>query len=216
MIDLSIIIIIGLSILIGVVRGATREVLGIAAWVGAFATVFYGLPILRPLGHHYIHSTMVADFVVGMVLFVLSLTVFILISSTISSRVKGSLLGGLDRSLGLVFGLLRGFLLVCAAYFLAGYFYTAGQWPDIDKHALFTPWFFQRVHDLKSIVPRHYFPQQDHSLSKITPLDAKDFIENSLPSLEDTVKNLSTLRPASPKKEKLEDLIEKNDPETQE
>lgn len=216
MIDLSIIIIMGLSILVGVLRGATREVLGIAAWVGALATVFYGLPIFRPLGHQYIHNAMVADAVVAGVLFILSLAVFILISRMVSTRVKGSLLGGLDRSLGLVFGFLRGLVVVCIAYLLMGFFYPAGQLPDSIKHARFTPWFFQRAHELKNFIPRDYLPQQDHSLSKIDPLDAKDFIENSLPSLEETVKNLSTLRPTSPKREKLDDLIEKNDTETQE
>ena len=57
-VDLVILIIIGLSILIGILRGATREVLGIAGWIGAFAVVFYGLPLFRPLGRQYINSPM--------------------------------------------------------------------------------------------------------------------------------------------------------------
>ena len=38
-VDLAILVILGTSILIGVFRGATREVLGIAAWIGTFIVV---------------------------------------------------------------------------------------------------------------------------------------------------------------------------------
>src|SRR5262245_53770972 len=126
LVDLSILLVFALSIFVGVIRGATREVLGIAAWIGAFSIVFYGLPLFRPLGRHYIHNTMVADAVVAGLLFILSLAFFILISRTISTKVKGSLLGGLDRSLGLVFGFLRGVLIVCLVYLVMEFFYPKG------------------------------------------------------------------------------------------
>lgn len=238
-IDLSIILLVGLSILVGILRGATREILGIAGWIGALATVFYGLPLFRPLGRHYIQNPMIADGVVAVILFILSLAVFILISRTLSVRVKGSLLGGLDRSLGLVFGFIRGILVVCLIYLILGFFYPAGQMPDVIKQARFAPWFKDGAKELTHFIPKDYLPQKDGSLSTIHPLDAQDLIEHSLPSLEETVKNLSTLRPTSPKKpeitrepsekeksevdqtplqkedDNLENLIEKNDPETQ-
>lgn len=243
-VDFIIIALLGISILIGILRGATREVLGIAGWVGALATVFYGLPLFRPLGRHYIHNPMIADAVVAGVLFIISLAIFILISRTISTKVKGSLLGGLDRSLGLVFGFLRGVLVLCIVYLAMGFFYPPGQMPDVVQHARFTPWFIQGAQELKRFIPKDYLPQKDLSLSTINPLDAKDLLEHSIPSLEETVKNLSTLRPTSPKKPEpsaendkekddsleksipspdnnkkeengLEKLIEKNDTETQ-
>lgn len=236
-VDLSIILLLGLSILVGILRGATREILGIAGWVGALATVFYGLPLFRPLGRHYIHNPMIADAVVAGILFVLSLAVFILISRTLSVRVKGSLLGGLDRSLGLVFGFLRGVLVICLIYLVLGFFYPPGQMPDSIKQARFTPWFMEGAKKLTRFIPKDYIPHKDRSLSTIHPLDAQDLIEHSLPSLEETVKNLSTLRPTSPKKpevsretskktdsgvespakkedDNLGNLIEKNAPET--
>lgn len=224
-IDIGILVIIGLSVFMGVLRGATREVLGIAGWIGAFATVFYGLPLFRPLGHHYIRNTMIADAVVAVILFILSLAVFICISRVISTRVKGSLLGGVDRSLGLIFGLLRGGIVVCLLYLAMGFFYPPTQTPNIVKTAHFTPWFAQGAQEIKLLVPKDYLPQQDTSLATINPLDAKDLIESTLPSLEETVKNLSTLKPTSPKKSKkalgeedfdLEQLIEKNDTTSEE
>lgn len=229
-VDLSILIAIGFSIFVGVLRGMTREVLGIAGWVGALATVFYGLPLFRPLGHYYISNPMLADAIVSVILFILSLAVFILISRLISTQVKASTLGGLDRSLGLIFGFLRGIFVICLVYLALGFFYPPQEMPRIVNTARLSPLFAQGAHKLKLLIPQDYLPSQDSSLAKINPLDAKDLIENSLPSLEETVKNLSTLRPSAPKKppidpdknteqqqdsEALEKLIERNDANSQ-
>lgn len=222
MIDLAIIAIIGLSIVIGVLRGATREILGIAGWVGAFAVVFYGLPLFRPLGRQYIHNPMIADAVVAGILFLLSLGVFILISRLISSSVKGSIFGGLDRSLGLVFGFVRGVLVTCLIYLALNFFYPANEVPQSIRTARLIPWVAQGALELKHFIPKDYLPQDLKGAVKINPLDAKDLLENALPNLDETVKNLSTLKPTSPKKvpppdtDDLEMLIEKNDTPTQE
>lgn len=218
-IDLAIILIIGISILIGILRGATREVLGIAAWIGAFAVVFYGLPLFRPLGRHYIHNPMIADAVVAGILFLLSLAVFILISRLISSGVKGTFFGALDRSLGLVFGFIRGVLIVCLVYLAMGFFYKPSEIPESITTARFMPWVAQGAFELKRLVPKDYLPHDLKQSKTINPLDAKDLLENGLQNLDETVKNLSTLKPTSPKKltpddDKkggLEELIERDE-----
>ena len=209
--DLGILLIIGLSVLVGILRGATREILGIGGWIGAFATVFYGFPFLRPLGHRYIHNPMISDAVVGGLLFIVSLAVFIVISRNISSRVKGSLLSGLDRSLGLVFGFLRGLFVVCLIYLVMGLFYLPQPLPDSVRQAHFIPWVAQGADALKGIIPPTYLPPALSSLKEGTQ-DIKNLTKESH---EDIVKNLSTLNPIS-KIKNLEKLIEKNDSSTQE
>jgi membrane protein required for colicin V production len=199
-IDLVVILIIGVSIVVGILRGATREVLGITGWIGAFAVVFYGLPLFRSLGRHYIHNPMIADAVVAGVLFIISLAVFILISRLISAGVKGSIFGGLDRSLGLVFGLVRGVLIVCLVYLTMSFFYAPKDIPQNIKQARFMPWIAQGAFELKRLIPKDYLPHDLKQKATINPLDAKDLLENSIPNLEETVKNLSTLKPTSPEK----------------
>ncbi len=65
----------------------------------------------------------VADFGTGIVIFVLSLVILSLMSRRISKKVKESPLNAVDRSLGFLFGLLRGALIVCIAYIGLGMFY---------------------------------------------------------------------------------------------
>ncbi len=219
-IDFGILFILGLSIIIGVFRGATREILGIAGWIGAFIVVFYGLPLFRPLGRQYIQNPMIADAIVAGILFIISLMVFILISRLISSSVKGSMFGGLDRSLGLVFGFFRGLIVICLIYLAMTFFYPPQEIPESISNARFMSWVKQGADELKRLIPQDYLPHDFKNSSKMNPLDAKDLIENSIPHLEETVKNLSTLKPKSPPKpdshEQLKQLIEKNDPAAEE
>lgn len=218
LVDLGVLLILGLSILIGIWRGATREVLGIVGWIGALAVAYFGFPLLRPLGQAYIKSPMLADIVIAVLLFIISLCVFILISRTISSTVKGSLLGGLDRSLGLIFGFVRGTVVLCLAFLAFGFFYPSEETPEVVKTARFTPLLSQGSQLIMACIPQDYLPKK-LAVKSINPLDAQDLIENSLPSLDDMVINLSTLKPVSPRKyneTEIEQLIEEVDATPQE
>lgn len=207
LVDLGILFIIAVSVLIGILRGATREVLGIMGWGGAFCTVFYGLPLFRPLGRHYIQNPLLADACVGIILFVLSLTVFIIISRSVSSGIKGSALSGLDRSLGLIFGLVRGGLIVCLIYMVFSLFYPSSL-PVAFQQARLMAWVAQGAGALKQLIPSEYLPDMSESTSSLK-LDEEGLSFGIAPNLEETVKNLSTLKPISTPKN-LEQLIEKH------
>ena len=51
-------------------------------------------------------------------------------TAVIARAVQGSALGGLDRTLGLVFGLARGAVLLAVAYVLVGLAIPVAQWPE--------------------------------------------------------------------------------------
>jgi membrane protein required for colicin V production len=53
-----------------------------------------------------------------------------LLARMIGSLVRGSPLGGVDRTLGLVFGLARGAVIVMIAYILAGMVFPIDRWPE--------------------------------------------------------------------------------------
>jgi len=216
MVDGGILLILAVSILIGILRGATREVLGIAGWAGAFATVFYGLPLCRPLGRQYIHTPMVADAVTAGLLFVLSLAVFIIISRLLSSCIKGGLLGGLDRSLGLVFGCLRGALIVCLLYLGMAFFYAPQPIPSAIQTARFMPWVKVGAEQVATLIPKDYLPQ-DRPLHALTTPSGSELLNNHFATVEEAVKQLSTLKPTSPQKPKSVDaLLEAYDTSPQE
>jgi membrane protein required for colicin V production len=114
--DMFVIGVIVLSGLLAFARGFVKEALSIVGWIGAIAASAYALPYVRPLTQHLVRSTAVADAIAAGVVFIVVLIILSVITSAIARRVKHSSLSALDRTLGLIFGLARGALLVCIAF----------------------------------------------------------------------------------------------------
>ena len=107
-----------ISALLAFARGFTREVLAVAAWVAAIFATIFGFEHVRPIAERFVQPPWLADGVAATALFLVTLVVVTLVSRFIAHRVQGSGLGTLDRSLGFLFGLARGAVLVCLAYLL--------------------------------------------------------------------------------------------------
>lgn len=190
-VDIAFLVFCLLSAGVGVVRGLTREILSVGGWIGAVIGMVYFFPFVRPWIRSVIPSAMVADLVAGGCIFIFLLTLFLVLSQTLSSRVKHSVLGGLDRSLGLLFGLLRGGVLICLGYTVLTFFLPPAKQPDFFRTAKSIPWIQQGEKILKSLIP--------HELL-VTPSIFSDSLEKTPPLQEDiekTVEALSTLRPAA-------------------
>jgi membrane protein required for colicin V production len=129
-VDLAVLGILGLSALLAFMRGLVREVLGIGAWVGAVAAAITELPLARSLVRPWMKTPEWVDPISFIVVFLVSLIVLSLIARAIGRLVRGSALGGVDRTLGLVFGLVRGAVLVILAYIIAGMAVPVDHWPD--------------------------------------------------------------------------------------
>jgi membrane protein required for colicin V production len=137
--DIIVIIVLFISSLLAFSRGAVREILGVSAWVGAaLATVFAFSPV-RPYPREWVTKTWpeldlgesLADAGTGLVLFIIFLIILTIINQMISGYVQRSRMGALDRSLGFIFGLLRGAVLICLAYML---FIWVVKNPDDHPH----------------------------------------------------------------------------------
>jgi membrane protein required for colicin V production len=117
-IDIAILAVLLLSAAMAFMRGCVHEVLSVGAWVGAGLATLYGFSSVQPHARDLIAIDLLADIVAGVALFVVVLIVLAVISRMLSNQVRDSSLGALDRSLGLVFGLARGALLVAVAWML--------------------------------------------------------------------------------------------------
>jgi membrane protein required for colicin V production len=134
-VDLVVLAVLAVSGLLAFMRGFVRESLGLAAWIGAIAAAVRGLPLLRPRLTEWMHSSPWIDPVGFVVIFLVSLIVLLLVARFIGRAVRNSPLGGLDRTLGLVFGLVRGAVLVIIAYIGAGMVVPVNQWPEPVQQA---------------------------------------------------------------------------------
>ncbi len=138
-VDAVILLVVAISAMFGFLRGLVREVLGLAAWVGAAVAAYYLLPQLQPLVERSITNPDIADPVAFGVPFVLILVALSLLAGAIGGAVRRSVLSGLDRVLGLVYGLARGTVFAIAAYLLAGIYWQGSQWPSEVRQARTMP-----------------------------------------------------------------------------
>lgn len=114
--DLAVIIFVVASGLFAFVRGFVKEVLSIIAWFGASVAALYAVPYLRPLALRFTPNEQLAGASAALVAFIAALVVLSVITAVIANRVKDSPAGGIDRTVGFVFGLARGSLLACLVY----------------------------------------------------------------------------------------------------
>jgi membrane protein required for colicin V production len=118
--DYTVLIIIGISIVVSMMRGAVREVLAIAGWLAALYVAKTYAGQLVPLLPQDIPSEPLKVLAAFIILILGVLLVSSLLSIALSSLIKKIGLNWLNRFVGALFGLARGLLIVCILVFLAG------------------------------------------------------------------------------------------------
>jgi membrane protein required for colicin V production len=164
--DLGVIVIVLISAFLSMVRGFTREVLAIGSWVAAAAAAYFFYPYLMPYATPYIHKEVIAQAVCAAAVFFVTLIVVSTVTVRISDAILDSKIGALDRSLGFLFGVARGFLLAVVAFAIFDWLVAEKQQP-------------QWVKDSKT---RPILAQTRDRVIAMLPEDAEHTIENWLKS----------------------------------
>jgi len=116
--DILVFIVIGLSTILAFARGFTTVALSFAAWIGSLLVASVGYGFIQPYAREAITPVELADFVALGGLFLVTLVILKLIAAQVGGAVKDSPVGFLDRSLGALFGFLRGLVVVSVAYII--------------------------------------------------------------------------------------------------
>jgi membrane protein required for colicin V production len=121
-------------------RGMVREVLGIGAWIGAAVVAVLAEPQAKPFADQYVQPDWLATGVAVGAVFLVVLVVLKILIAWLAGKVQRSALGGVDRALGLVFGLARGAFIVVLAYIVGGLAMPAtDRWPEEVRQARSLP-----------------------------------------------------------------------------
>jgi membrane protein required for colicin V production len=151
--DILVAVVLLLSAILAFSRGAVREILGVGAWVGAAFATIYGFPHLRPFARELIESQLIADAAAALVIFLIALILLVVVSQIIAARIQGSRLGALDRTLGFIFGLVRGAVLICLAYMMFVWAMAPEDRPAWIAKAKTMPYIVMGVEAIRSVVP---------------------------------------------------------------
>ncbi|APH58781.1 CvpA family protein [Granulibacter bethesdensis] len=158
-VDLTVLAVLAVSAMLAFTRGFVREALGIGAWVGAAWIAARSFTSVTPQIRNLIPDHALADPAAFAIVFVVALIVLSVVASMIGKLVRGSVLGGLDRTLGLVFGIVRGFALMLCAYIAAGLLIPVQNWPEPVLKARALPYIYAGAVRLTEEVPEEYRPK---------------------------------------------------------
>ncbi len=132
-------VVIILSAVLAYSRGFVREALSIGGWILAAIVAYMFAPMVQPLMKEVPvlkdflgdsgELAMIAAFAV---VFAAALIVFSVLTPLFSGAVQRSALGGIDRGLGFLFGVLRGAILVAIAFLVYERVIVSDPIPMVD------------------------------------------------------------------------------------
>jgi membrane protein required for colicin V production len=133
--DVGVGILVLISALLATARGLTREVLSLATWAGAAVLAWWMYQYHPEIAQAYIKEEIVANIATVIVTFILALIVLHLVTMRIADFVVDSKIGPLDRTLGFIFGALRGILIAVVVVIFGNWLLnnTLSEWTEDSK-----------------------------------------------------------------------------------
>lgn len=202
--DVVFLIIVGISALVGIARGMTKELLSIAGWVLAAAAVFYLVPIVEPMMAKYIASKLLANIVSGLAILIVFCIFWILTADRLGSVVRSSRLSALDRILGFVFGAARGALIVILVALLISTIIPEESKKGMFKDSQYFQLASNSAEPLKKIVPSDWFEKMKAKTEEMVAIKTKDESEQDNAKLDEKAVSSDT---SEVKKEKNEESL---------
>lgn len=173
-------------------RGFVHEVLSIASWLGAIFATLYGFPYAQPYFRAHIGAAWAADAAAGASLFLVTLLVLSLLTKRLSDSVRKSALNSVDSSLGFVFGLARGAVLMSLAYLCAAWLFDGPEnQPSWLAEARTRPWLERGANLLQGLAPAGF--GRAEGKARETSAEARQLIE-----AEKTFQKFVAPQPAPP------------------
>lgn len=208
-------ILFGIMLVSGVLalmRGFTREVLSLVAWGVAALAAYFAIkqPVLIDFAMKnvpYLNKDPLAQIGVGAAAFIIVLILVSVISVKISDYVVDSAAGAFDRTLGFIFGAVRGFVFVAIAYLFYGWLLPFDKQQPWVRSAMSLPVIKSTGEMLLSVMPPEMAeilsdtallknPEQPKGTEKQDVAPVGGYKNSESQSLENLIEGTGTEQPA--------------------
>ena len=127
-VDVTILLITGVSCISGLWHGFVREVLSLLAWIGALLLARVYSQDLAPLLGNWIDGAAMRQVLAFALLFIATLLLGALVNHLVAKLIDISGLKLTDRLLGGLFGIARGVVIVTVLVYFSGSFFATEPW----------------------------------------------------------------------------------------
>ena len=174
-------------------RGMTREIMGLAGWPISIVAARLSAPYLQPLLTDLIRVEGISQALSWGIPFIIVVILWFAFSSLVSPGLSKAGLGSLDRWLGFLFGLIRGFVIVLVIY-ASAVVAAEGEdnLPGLVTDAQITP----------------ALRESAHLMSGVLPPDMREQLIENLPDASETTEELREAGEAV--SERIEDAVSDN------
>ena len=133
MFDVIILVLVFISALFAFFRGFSLELLSISVWIISFFVSYaYGNNLIN-FFNKIINNILISTAISYVVVFLIIFVIFSFLTRKFSVFIKDSYVGLIDKSLGFIFGILRGYIIVGLCFFCFDYFYKGKRLEFIDN-----------------------------------------------------------------------------------
>lgn len=150
--DVGVGVLVLISAILATARGLTREVLSLATWAGSAAIAVYMYLYHPDIAQQYIAEEIVANIATVVVSFIVALIVLHLLTMRIADFVVDSRIGPIDRTLGFIFGVLRG-VLIAIVVTIFGVWLLGNNLPEWARNSQSLPYLQDMGDTLISMLP---------------------------------------------------------------
>ena len=163
--DYAVVFVLFISAVFSTLRGMTREFMGLLGWVVSAVVANYTKPLLEDPIADLMNAEGLNSALAWGLPFVATAIIWFLLASLLSPGLTRAGLGSLDRWLGVIFGMARGYLLVLLV-FIGAVIVLEGEnkLPGNIQDAKSTPLFSQSARYFMSFMPDDYSDKLSSSL----------------------------------------------------
>ena len=110
------------------VKGFTLSLISFMKWVLSTIITIILVPMVQPIVGEYVKSGFVNNIGIGIVIFVFTLFVTILIGKVLGKALTWTGVGSIDKTFGLLFGVFKGYVVSVCIFSILNWFYPYKKW----------------------------------------------------------------------------------------
>ena len=138
--DIIVIIIFIYFIIQCFIKGFSLSLISFMKWVLSTIVTIILVPKLQPTVSDYIESDFINSVGIGVVVFILTLFITIVIGKTLSRAVTWTGVGSIDKTFGLLFGFFKGYIVTVCLFSILNWFYPYQNWGISAEKAFTFSW----------------------------------------------------------------------------